>query len=53
MVTMSKKPIKKNPAEQPDALLGRVAAIRDEARGRVVRAVNTQIVMGKGFRCQT
>jgi predicted nuclease of restriction endonuclease-like (RecB) superfamily len=32
-------------AEQPDALFGRVAAILDQARGNVVRAVNTQMVL--------
>lgn len=33
------------PAGQPEALFGRVAAILDQARGNVVRAVNTQMVL--------
>jgi len=32
-------------AVEPDALFGRVAAILDQARGNVVRAVNTQMVL--------
>jgi hypothetical protein len=32
-------------AAEPDALFGRVAAILDQARGNVVRAVNTQMVL--------
>jgi predicted nuclease of restriction endonuclease-like (RecB) superfamily len=32
-------------AEHPDALFGRVAGILDQARGNVVRAVNTQMVL--------
>jgi predicted nuclease of restriction endonuclease-like (RecB) superfamily len=33
------------PAPPPDALFGRVASILDQARGHVVRAVNTQMVL--------
>ena len=32
-------------AEQPDALFGRVASILEQARGNVVRAVNTNMVL--------
>lgn len=32
-------------AVEPDALFGRVADILDQARGNVVRAVNTQMVL--------
>ncbi len=32
-------------AKQPDALFGRVATILDQARGNVLRAVNTQMVL--------
>ena len=39
------KPAKEVATPQPDALFGRVAAILDQARGNVVRAVNTQMVL--------
>jgi len=39
------KPKQKILTKQPDALFGRVAAILDQARGNVVRAVNTQMVL--------
>ena len=39
------KPIKEIGPPKPDALFGRVASILDEARGNVVRAVNTQMVL--------
>jgi hypothetical protein len=32
-------------AEKPDALFGRIVSILEEARGNVVRAVNTNMVM--------
>jgi len=38
-------PKKKAPAENPDALFDRVATILEQARGNVVRAVNTQMVL--------
>lgn len=38
------KPIQQSSLLQPDALFGRVVAILDQARGNVVRAVNTQMV---------
>ena len=37
------KPI--NRVKQPEALFGRVVSILDAARGNVVRAVNTQMVL--------
>jgi len=39
------KPIEDILTPTPEALFGRVAAILDEARGNVVRAVNTQMVL--------
>lgn len=39
------KPKQEISTEQPDALFGRVAAILDQARGNVVRTVNTQMVL--------
>ncbi len=42
---MSKPTTDKILVPKPDALFGRVAAILDEARGNVVRAVNTQMVL--------
>ena len=42
---MSKLASTEIPAPKPDALFGRVAAILDQARGNVVRAVNTQMVL--------
>ncbi len=39
------EPKQKVSAQPPDALFGRVAAILDQARGNVVRAVNTQMVL--------
>ncbi len=39
------KPKQKILTEQPDALFGRVAAILEEARSNVLRAVNTQMVL--------
>jgi len=39
------KPIEDILTPKPEALFGRVAAILDEARGHVVRAVNTQMVL--------
>ncbi|TCT20237.1 DUF1016 N-terminal domain-containing protein [Thiobaca trueperi] len=39
------KPKQTIPAEQPDALFGRVVSILDQARGNVVRAVNTNMVL--------
>jgi len=32
-------------AEHPDALFGRIVSILEEARGNVVRAVNTNMVL--------
>ncbi len=43
-MTMS-KPIKDTLPPKPEALFDRVAVILDEARGNVVRAVNTQMVL--------
>lgn len=42
---MSKPILGKTPDPKPDALFDRVAVILDEARGNVVRAVNTQMVL--------
>lgn len=39
------KPKGKVPTAQPDALFGRIVAILEEARGNVVRAVNTNMVL--------
>lgn len=39
------KPKKNVAAEHPDALLGRVVSILEQARGNVVRAVNTNMVL--------
>ena len=39
------KPIDETPTPKPEALFGRVVSILDEARGNVVRAVNTQMVL--------
>jgi predicted nuclease of restriction endonuclease-like (RecB) superfamily len=39
------KPKQEISTEQPDALFGRVETILDQARGNVVRAVNTQMVL--------
>ena len=39
------KPKRKVPAAKPDALFDRVAAILEQARGNVVRAVNTNMVL--------
>ncbi len=38
------KPKRKVPAKQPDALFERIVTILEDARGRVVRAVNTAMV---------
>jgi hypothetical protein len=40
-----RKSIEKNLAPKPDALFGRVVAILEQARGNVVRAVNTNMVL--------
>jgi len=42
---MIKKPKRKVAAKKTDALFGRVASILDQARGNVVRAVNTNMVL--------
>jgi len=39
------KPSQANTEENPDALFGRIVSILEEARGNVVRAVNTNMVM--------
>ncbi len=39
------KPGKKTKAAKPEALFGRIVAILDQARGNVVRAVNTNMVL--------
>ena len=39
------KPKRAIPAEQPDLLFGRVVSILEQARGNVVRAVNTNMVL--------
>lgn len=39
------KPKRNLPAEHPDALFGRVVSILEQARGNVVRAVNTNMVL--------
>lgn len=39
------KPKREISAEQPDALFGRVVSILEQARGNVVRAVNTNMVL--------
>ena len=39
------KPKRRAAAKKPDALFGRVVAIIDQARGNVVRAVNTNMVL--------
>ena len=40
-----RKPKQNIPAQPPDALFGRVVSILEQARGNVVRAVNTQMVL--------
>ncbi len=42
---MVKKPKRKNAVENPDALFGRIVSILEQARGNVVRAVNTNMVL--------
>ena len=39
------KPKRKVTVKNPDALFGRVVSILEQARGNVVRAVNTQMVL--------
>ena len=43
------KPKKNISAEHPDALFGRVVSILEQARGNVVRAVNTNMVLAYWF----
>ena len=47
MSKSKRKPASTKPASenQPDALFGRVVSILEQARGNVVRAVNTQMVL--------
>ena len=42
---MSKPTIEEILTPKPDALFGRVVSILEQARGNVVRAVNTQMVL--------
>jgi hypothetical protein len=39
------KPKRKVSAKNPDALLGRIVTILEQARGNVVKAVNTNMVL--------
>ncbi len=43
------KPRRKTPAQKPDPLFGRVVSILEQARGNVVRAVNTNMVLAYGL----
>lgn len=43
------KPSRKTSTQKPDVLFGRIVSILEQARGNVVKAVNTNMVLAYGL----